>query len=44
MHVKIDDTPLCQTVRCLKFYDLASEEQGFFAGCIILDVYIRCKD
>ena len=37
--VKINDTPLCQTVRCFKFHDLGSEEQGFFADCLILDVY-----
>ena len=37
--VKINDTPLCQTVHCFKFHDLWSEEQGFFADCLILDVY-----
>ena len=38
--VKINDTPLCQTVRWFKFHDLGSQEQGFFAGCLILDVYL----
>ena len=36
--VKINDTPLCQTVRCFKFHDLGSEEQGFFCRLS----YIRC--
>ena len=26
-----------------KFHDLGSEEQGFFAGCLILDVYQSIK-